>query len=171
MFLYQGVREKIKEDLSIGMDYCPNCRIFTRFFLGRHLRIEHLNYIPLKTWVLDHAEFCDKCKCGRTLSQDAYNARTEILAPFANKKQQKQCYEKMLSLATSKPADEETAAQILDALGAEFPVKASPQLEEIFRRRVDMLLALHGRGGDPQACMHRANVQPVQKILVDDYDD
>ena len=171
MFLYQGVREKIKEDLSIGMDYCPNCRIFTRFFLGRHLRVEHLNYIPIKTWVLDYAEFCDKCKCGRTLTQAAYNEKLHVYTTFSNKKQQKQCYEKALSLATGKPATEETAAEILDTLGVEFPLKASPQLEEHYRRRVDMLLALHGRGGDPQACMHRANVQPVQQILVDDYDD
>lgn len=168
MFLYQGIREKIREDRSIGYDYCPDCRIFTRFFLGRHLRIQHLNYIPLKTWVLDYAEFCGKCKCGRPLMQQAYTERMNIFAPLASRKKQKQCYEKALSLADGKAAAPESESAILEALAAEFPVKASPQLEEIYRRRVDMLLALNGRGGDPQAMMHRAHVQPVQAILVDE---
>ena len=56
----------------------------------------------------------------------------------------------------------------MDALAAEFPVRSSPQLEENYRRRVEMLLALNGRGGDPQALMHRANVQPVQAIMAED---
>ena len=168
MFLYQGIREKIKEDVSAGMDYCPHCRIFTRFFLGRHLRIQHLNYIPLKTWVLDYAEFCEKCRCGRVLTKDTYTERIRILEPLSKRKMQMQCYKKALSLSSGRAAAPESAAAVMDALAAEFPVRSSPQLEENYRRRVEMLLALNGRGGDPQALMHRANVQPVQAIMAED---
>ena len=123
------------------MDYCPHCRIFTRFFLGRHLRIQHLNYIPLKTWVLDYAEFCDQCKRGRVFTQEAYAARMKIMEPFSDRRLQKRCYEKALSLADGAAATDASAAEILDALSAEFPIRTSPQLDEIYRRRIEMLLA------------------------------
>ena len=64
-----------------------------------------------------------------------------ILEPLSKRKMQMQCYKTALSLSSGRAAAPESAAAVMDALAAEFPVRSSPQLEEIYRRRVEMLLA------------------------------
>lgn len=156
MYFCWGTMEKIKHDISAGIDFCPNCQQFTNSSVGRKLKIKHFNYIPLKTTVLDYFVMCRKCSCGKTISQNDYFELKRIHEPFKKKKLQMKCFEKAAQMAENMEATQISVNTIMDTLAAEYPIRTSPQLEGIYRRRVEMLLATHGKGGDPQALMQQA---------------
>lgn len=157
MYFCWGTMEELKHDMSLGIDYCPNCQMFTNFSLGRRVSVKHFNYIPLKTTVLERFVVCRKCSCGKTITLDDYFELKRIHEPFKKRKLQKKCFEKAAQMAENMPATPMCVDTILEVLAAEYPIRTSPQLEGIYRRRIEMLLATHGKGGDLQVRMQQAD--------------
>ena len=160
MYIAWGTYEKLKNDLSTGIDWCPNCRKFTGWYIGRRVRIKHVEYIPLKTTVLERYEMCGKCNCGRNLTLDSYEALKRLHEPFKKRRQQIKCFEKAAAMAENSEISESAVNTIFEALAAEYPLRSTPQLESEYRRRIGALLTVHGRGGSPDALMQPAEPEP-----------
>ena len=160
MFIVWGTREKLKKDISTGIDWCPVCKKFTGWYVGRHVKIKHVEYIPLKTDVLEYFMMCGICQHGPVIDQNSYFELKRMHEPFKKRKQQIQCFEKAAKMAESLEPNEVSVNTIMDALAAEYPIRSSQQLEGEYRRRIQALLLTHGIGGDPNALMQPAEPQP-----------
>ena len=100
--IYWGTRIKLKKDLPIGIQYCPTCKKFTAWFLGRSRKIWHFNYIPLYAQTQHHFLICGICECGETLTEALYIQMRSEYQSFKDKKQQIACYKKAEALARTR---------------------------------------------------------------------
>ena len=138
--IYWGTRGKLKKDLSTGIDYCPNCRKFTGWFLGRSLKIYHFEYIPLKSKTLSWFHMCGVCEHGKTIDEGQYNVLKQMYLPFCDKKKQIECYERAAALSQTLPPEENSVNILMSNLAQAYPVSATPQLDQEYRRRLRKLL-------------------------------
>ena len=138
--IYWGTRGKLKKDLSTGIDYCPHCGKFTGWFLGRSLKIYHFEYIPLKSKTIAWFHMCGVCEHGKTLDEGQYNGLKQMYLPFSDKKKQIACYEQAAALAQTLPPEENSVNILMANLAQTYPVAATPQLDQEYRRRLRRLL-------------------------------
>ncbi|MCQ2408168.1 MAG: hypothetical protein MJ065_06525 [Oscillospiraceae bacterium] len=169
MFIVWGTREKLKKDISTGIDWCPVCKKFTGWYIGRHVKINHVEYIPLKTQVLEYFMMCGICQHGPIINPDIYSEFKQMFEPFKKRKQQIQCFEKAAKMAETMAPNEISVNTIMDALASEYPIRSSQQLEIEYRRRIQALLLTHGIGGDPNALIQPKDPQlpPKQPAVMD----
>ncbi|MBQ9906515.1 MAG: hypothetical protein IJM46_07070 [Oscillospiraceae bacterium] len=160
--IYWGTQEKLKKDLMIGIDWCPNCQKFTEQYLGRRVKQKHVDFIPLSSDVLEHYLLCGTCNYGNSIQKSSYEEIEHMFQPFSKRKDQIKCFEKAAKLAETLEANEFSVTTIMNTLAAEFPVRATQQLEGEYRRRFKRLLLVHGIGGSPQRLMQPQEAPPVQ---------
>lgn len=160
--IYFGTQEKLKKDLMIGIDWCPNCQKFTEMYLGRRVKQKHLDFIPLSSDVLEHYMLCGTCNYGSTILKSSYEELEHMFQPFNKRKEQIKCFEKAAEMAKSMEPGEMSVNAMIDALAAEFPVRATQQLEGEYRRRFRRLLLVHGIGGSPERLMQPEQAAPAQ---------
>lgn len=155
-----GTEEKLKKDLMIGIDWCPNCQKFTEHYIGRRVKVKHFEYIPVASDVLEYFLLCGTCHCGSSITKDNYEDISHIFQPFSKRKDQIKCFEKATKMVGNMEPSEASVTMLMDTLAAEYPVRASMQLEGEYRSRFMRLLLVHGRGGSPAALMQQ-NQQPA----------
>ena len=159
--IYWGTQEKLRQDDMIGIEWCPNCQKFTERYLARRVKVKHIEFIPLASDVLDYYMMCGSCNYGSSVSRDSYEEIKHVFAPFNKRKEQIRCFRKAAEMAENMENNELSVNAIMDALAAEFPIRATQQLEGEYRRRIRTLLAVHGRGGSPEAL--RQPAEPPQQ--------
>lgn len=157
-----GTEEKLKKDQMIGIDWCPNCQKFTEQYIGRRVKVKHFEYIPLASDVLEHFLMCGTCHYGSTITKDQYEDISHIFQPFSKRKDQIKCFEKASKMVQTMTPNEMSVNTLMDTLSAEYPVKATPQLEGEYRRRFMRLLLVHGIGGSPAALNQPQQPEPAQ---------
>lgn len=145
MLLYFGTYGKLKKEVSTGIDYCPTCGKFTGFYVGRSVKRWHICYIPIFTKTLDYFHMCGICEHGSSVSQTDYFTLKEMHKPFSKRKEQIKFFEQAAELAKTMPANDLSVQTIVTQLSAQYPICATPRLEAEYRRRIGMLLQIHGQ--------------------------
>lgn len=151
--IYWGTQEKLKKDLMIGVDWCPNCQKFTESYIGRRVKVKHFEYIPLATDVLEHYLLCGTCHYGASITKNHYEEISHMFQPFSKRRDQLKCFQKATTMVANMEPTDFSVNTLMNTLSAEFPVCATPQLDCEYRRRFMKLLLVHGRGGSPAALM------------------
>jgi hypothetical protein len=144
MYFVYGTREKLKKDVKMGLDYCPNCGKFTAWFAGRHRKYWHFDYIPLYIKTLNCFVMCGSCEHGREIDKQELAALKENYQPFKDKKQQIACYQEAEALAKTMMASDAAVDTMMQRLSEKYPIKATPFLEAEYRRRFGVMLQLYG---------------------------
>lgn len=172
--IFWGSDEKIKKELMIGIDWCPNCQKFTEQYLARRVKSKTINLIPLQSDVLAHYLLCGTCNYGTEIQKSSYEDIEHMFKPFPKRKDQIKCFERAIALVQTMEPNVFSLNTLMDTLAAEFPVRATQQLEGEYRRRFQKLLMVHGKGGSPQALMQPqqpapapAQRAPQQKMTVE----
>lgn len=160
--IIMGTQEKLKMDLMIGIDWCPNCQKFTETHIGRRVKVKHLNYIPLSSDVLEYFLLCSDCQYGSSLKKDQYDNIAHIFQPFSKRRDQIKCFQKAAEMAANLEPNQVSVHSLMTALSKEFPVSATPQLDGEYRRRFMRLLLVHGKGGSPAALNQPLQTAPLQ---------